>query len=140
MTEEVPCLKRFPLAETVEKKGLPMDEIVFRDMTTEDTEIVKALINSLYSEDAPGGSNENRAEITIYGIMDKPSRGRIIMMEWYGKIVGYGIVVFCWNVEFCGEIVNIEDIYVEPSYRSLGISIVFYGISYLTIRSLSEIV
>lgn len=83
---------------------------------------VNKMIMALYFEDSEGESmNSNKIDRTIDALYNNPDKGEILVLELNGEIVGYSIVVFQWSNEYGGDVVNIDELYVKPSFRSMGI-------------------
>lgn len=83
---------------------------------------VNKMIMALYFEDSEGESmNSTKIDRTIDALYNNPDKGEILVLESHGEIVGYSIVVFQWSNEYGGDVVNIDELYVKPSFRSMGI-------------------
>lgn len=47
----------------------------------------------------------------------EPSRGEIVVLERAGRPAGYAILVFFWSNEFRGEVVLLDELWIDPAER-----------------------
>jgi GNAT superfamily N-acetyltransferase len=60
------------------------------------------------------------AEITL-----NPIRGAAAILAPEGRLCGYALLISFWSNEFGGEICAIDELYVEPEFRSRGFATQF---------------
>jgi GNAT superfamily N-acetyltransferase len=84
----------------------------------EDTAIV-AMSLSLYGLESPRVS-EAQVRQTLATFRAEPVRGRALVLEAEGEAVGYAFLVSFWSNELGGEICTIDELYLEPAWRSHG--------------------
>jgi ribosomal protein S18 acetylase RimI-like enzyme len=108
-----------------------MTDVNFRTMQLGDENIVAEFIKSLYREDASGsmGISDDKIALTFQTLAERPDYGRIVVIEcdapqeqFHQRIpIGYSLVINFWSNEYGGIIVNIDELYIIPEYRNLGI-------------------
>lgn len=54
-------------------------------------------------------------------LLSDPALGQIWLIQQSNTILGYVIVTFGYSVEFRGREASIEELYLRPDYRKLGI-------------------
>ncbi len=102
--------------------------IGYREYTNEDFEALCRMVLALYTEDPEGEPvTVDKIRLTVKEAALHPDKLRIILFEQGDSIVGYSILTFFWSNEHGGDIVNIDEIFVDPSYRGKGIGASFIG-------------
>lgn len=100
--------------------------VTFRKYEKNDFETLSRMILALYTEDPDGEPvTIDNIKLTVEEAGLHPSKLDIIIFEGGSSIIGYAILTFFWSNEHGGDIINIDEIYVEPPYRSKGISSAF---------------
>ncbi|MCC6711077.1 MAG: GNAT family N-acetyltransferase [Candidatus Pacebacteria bacterium] len=88
------------------------------------------LIMNLYQEDQCGKPMSlEKIELTLKNLNKNPSMGEIILIKNDQQIIGYSILINFWSNEYGGNILTIDELYIEPNYRSKKIGTNF--INYL---------
>jgi GNAT superfamily N-acetyltransferase len=87
----------------------------------EDDAIVRMCL-SLYAEDPGDPVGEDQIRRTLAAFRAEPARGRALVAEQDGALVGYALLAAFWSNECGGEIVVIDELWVAPSHRGRGIS------------------
>lgn len=64
---------------------------------------------------------EARFRAGVEGLLRERARGMVILATEAGRPVGIALSVHTWTVEQCGEIAWLEELYVVPERRELGI-------------------
>ena len=102
-------------------------DLQFRDCTEADLPIVQNYVISLYKK-APLGMEMTPMKIhqTFQEFTLKPEKGRIIVFEIDNRVVGYAILVFFWSNEFGGDVIEIDELFVQEDYRDRGIGKTFF--------------
>lgn len=96
---------------------------VYRDRDFED---FSRMVRMLYTEDPTGEAvTVDKIRLTVKEAELHPDKLAIFLFECEGAVVGYSILTFFWSNEHGGDIVNIDEIFVESGYRSLGIGSAF---------------
>ncbi len=95
----------------------------YRPFTVNDTQTVTAMIESLYAED-PSGKPISAAKITrtLTTLPAHPNKGEIMVLVVGEETVGYAILINAWSNEFGGNVLVIDELYVQPNFRSQGIA------------------
>jgi ribosomal protein S18 acetylase RimI-like enzyme len=88
-----------------------------------DDELIVAMCLELNREDP--GSKPVPAEHTrrtLLEIKKNPVRGKALVLEFEGAVVGYSFLMAFWSNELGGEICYIDELYVAPLARGRGLS------------------
>ncbi len=101
-------------------------DIQFRSCTEADLLMVQNHVLSLYREEpnylemTPEKIQNTFQEFTL-----RPEKGRIIVFDIDNTIVGYAILVFFWSNEFGGDVIEVDELFVQSDYRNRGIGRTF---------------
>lgn len=100
-----------------------MSPVSYRPFTVNDTQAVTAMIESLYAED-PSGKPISAAKIalTLTTLLAHPDKGEIMVLAVGEQIIGYAILINAWSNEFGGNVLVVDELYVQPAYRGRGIA------------------
>jgi len=101
-------------------------ELRFELYKDSDYDDLKNMILQLYQED-PEGEQMNDCKIneTIDEFKINPQKLNIYMLKNHGQNIGYAILVYFWSNEYGGNIVTIDELYVNPDARGKGVSTEF---------------
>jgi ribosomal protein S18 acetylase RimI-like enzyme len=114
-------------------------QVQFTDIKQKDYPELAEMIFSLYWEDDDGEEMDStKIEDTFFALTNDPEKGRILMIKTDNSIIGYAILVFCWNIEYGGKILIIDDLYIKPQWRNKGLASQFFY--YLTKEYKSKVV
>lgn len=87
------------------------------------------MVTALYREDPPGEAmNAAKVMRTVTMLSRAPERGRIVIFDINNEVAGYAIVIHCWSNEFSGDIHLLDEMYIMPHKRNLGIGTAFCSI------------
>lgn len=64
-------------------------------------------------------ANEKRAQLEEF--VAAPTLGRLLVIRCDAAIVGYALIAFSYGLEFGGRVAFIDELFVHPSARSMGI-------------------
>lgn len=94
----------------------------WRPAQPKDNERIIQLCEQLYIEDPNEDSPTNPTSIrwTLKELFANPLRGKALVLEQDGKVEGYALLISYWSNEYGGEICFIDELYVEPDFRSKG--------------------
>lgn len=105
---------------------------------------LEAMMLALYAEDDDGEAMDpEKIKSTVEALDGYPDRGRILLFrlgdqdqeapespdrQETGQVpaIGYAILVYCWNSEYGGRFVIIDDLYIKPEYRNRGLATGFF--------------
>jgi GNAT superfamily N-acetyltransferase len=59
---------------------------------------------------------------TLLRLRAEPARGRAIVAEVEGGVVGYAFLISVWSNELGGEVCLVDELFVEDAYRGRGIA------------------
>ena len=61
-----------------------------------------------------------------YCLKDNPY-SKLFIIEYDGKIAGYGNISFTYSIEGGGNVVFLEELYIKPEYRNKGIGTEYFN-------------
>ena len=100
----------------------------FRPMTETDADAVIAMMAALYTEDASDHVAPANFRHTVESLARMPERGRIVVFDGADdSCIGYAICIPYWSNEFGGSVVEVDELFVRPAYRSQGIGRAFFA-------------
>lgn len=101
--------------------------ITFRKISESDRDELKNMMRTFYSSPAvmTNGSDEIFERDISECISDSPYASGFIL-EFGGKTAGYAMLAHSFSTEFGKPCVWVEDIYIIPKYRRLGIGSAFF--------------
>jgi GNAT superfamily N-acetyltransferase len=90
-----------------------------RDTNLSDIDQLLDLIHDFYQHfDYPYTESEKR--LTLEALFERPTAGRIYLIEKDEKIVGYVFLSFYFSIEFGGRTAFIDELFVLPRDRGQG--------------------
>ncbi|MBR8833038.1 MAG: GNAT family N-acetyltransferase [Stigonema ocellatum SAG 48.90 = DSM 106950] len=102
-------------------------DVKFRACTEADLPIVQNYVLSLYSKDPSGMEmTPKKIQNTFEEFILRPEKGRIIVFDIDKTVVGYAILVFFWSNEFGGDVIEVDELFVQEDYRNRGIGKIFF--------------
>jgi len=103
-----------------------MDDLAFRSCRAQDLEHAQRLVDELYATDAGADRVKPNIALTFAEFQRCPEKGRIVAFDWNGHLIGYAIIVFFWSNEFCGDVIEVDELFVDGHHRRLGIGRRFF--------------
>lgn len=101
-------------------------KVEFRDCKKSDLSRLQSLVDELYITDAGPDVHIPDVKITYAALREKPEKGRLLVFDRGGTIVGYTILIFFWSNEFAGDIIDIDEILVTEAARGTGVAHAFF--------------
>ena len=99
----------------------------FRPFKDGDYSEFRRMCGALYREDPVDERiTERKIARTVQELRENPYKGRIIIFEEDGVIVGYSILILYWSNEYGGNILHIDELYVKPHHREHGVASNFF--------------
>jgi ribosomal protein S18 acetylase RimI-like enzyme len=93
----------------------------WRDAIEADDAALIQLCGALNEEDpGPQPVPATHMVTTLRTFREEPVRGKAVVLEVDGAVVGYALLVSFWSNELGGEVCTVDELYVAPSYRSSG--------------------
>jgi GNAT superfamily N-acetyltransferase len=84
---------------------------------------IRQFMGDLYREDPEGEPmDDGKIRATIHHCLCCPDKLRLVVLLWEGRPVGYALLVFYWSNERGGDILHLDELYVQPEYRKMGIA------------------
>lgn len=94
---------------------------MWRIATRLDDHAIIAMSGALYVEDpAAAPVPESHTCATLARLRMEPARGKAIVLELDGALVGYSLLISFWSNELGGEVCVIDELYVQAAYRGRG--------------------
>jgi ribosomal protein S18 acetylase RimI-like enzyme len=106
------------------KEEKPKSTPVFRPMRAEDRSTVAGMMKALYRAlQLPDGYlTDAKIDATMKQLQVQPMHLSLEVFELDGRVVGYALLFKFWYNEFGGMVLNIDELFVEPDFRSKGIA------------------
>jgi ribosomal protein S18 acetylase RimI-like enzyme len=109
---------------------------VWRLAVPDDDEVIVSMSLALYDHrPPPDGVMPSQVRATLDMFRAEPVRGRALVLDAAGAAAGYAFLVSFWSNELGGEICTIDELFVQPEWRSRGHSTALVA-SLLSDRSL----
>ena len=70
--------------------------------------------------------NSDKFDRTFWEFTNKPDKGKIVVFEQDGLVVGYAIIVFYWSNEYGGDFIELDELFTHEDYRGNGIATAFF--------------
>ncbi|MEJ8571050.1 GNAT family N-acetyltransferase [Microbaculum marinum] len=98
---------------------MTVPDIALADCREQDWDTLAAFMHAFCEEDGHAHGPDNEAALRT--LIDNPLYGRALLV-WHGdEPVGYAVLCYGFSLEFCGRDGFLDDIYVAPAHRGLGI-------------------
>jgi GNAT superfamily N-acetyltransferase len=95
----------------------------YRILTPKDAESFMALVEKYHAENGTGRHEGTQRTLATVRELDRNKRaGSIFVIERGPEVVGYSIVVTRWDNERAGNVLCLDELYVLPAHRGLGIA------------------
>lgn len=93
----------------------------YRPYQSSDQAQLEQFVLDLYS-DGLGAIRRRHVRRTVKQLAQHPDQGMIMMFAQGQQVIGYAILINFWSNEYCGNILNIDELYVTADYRGQGIA------------------
>ncbi|HUD71943.1 MAG TPA: GNAT family N-acetyltransferase [Dongiaceae bacterium] len=92
----------------------------FRRARPGDVAAILRLMRGLYRQD---GLRYRRAVArrALVGLMRAPRFGRVFVIDAGGTVAGYFVLTLSWSLEYTGGDAFVDELYVAPGFRGLGL-------------------
>jgi GNAT superfamily N-acetyltransferase len=97
------------------------DDSIFRFAHETDVDALQSLADGLYASDPNTTNIRPDLRLTWSELNARPEKGRVIVFENEGELIGYCIAIFFWSNEYRGNILEIDELFVDENHRSSGI-------------------
>jgi GNAT superfamily N-acetyltransferase len=88
-----------------------------------DDDALTSMSVALYGEGSdPEVVSPTQVRQTLHVFRESPLRGRALVLEAEGTVIGYAFLVSFWSNELGGEICTIDELFVQPGWRGQGSS------------------
>lgn len=104
-----------------------MSNTIIRTCQQCDLARVEQFVQQMYEEDSGAHSGKPNIRLTFAELETYPEKGRIVVLETDAQISGYAIFIFYWSNEFCGNIIEVDELFVEKSFRGQGLAREFFA-------------
>jgi GNAT superfamily N-acetyltransferase len=103
-----------------------MVSVVFRTCEEKDIARFQHLAQHLYAEDPNLKGVCPDVTLTYRDLTAKPDKGRVAIIEVGGCVVGYAIMIFFWSNEYGGNLIEIDELYIDESAQGIGVGTKFF--------------
>ena len=94
---------------------------MWRPAILDDDPAIITFCLALYDEDpGPEPMTAGRIQRTLAALREAPERGRAVVLELSGRVLGYALLISFWSNEFGGEVCVIDELYVAAEARGQG--------------------
>ena len=84
---------------------------------------VLRMMQGLYAEDESSGAVDiSRFPLTIVRLLTEPALGRIVLFKNGDAVCGYAVLIPYWSNEFGGNLVFVDELFVDQACRGQGIA------------------
>jgi ribosomal protein S18 acetylase RimI-like enzyme len=95
-------------------------KVDFRTASAADVDLLVNLEVRFYAgENYPFDAAEART--LLVRLLHEPQRGRVFVAVRGSELVGYLILTFCYSMEFHGINAIVDELYIQPDARGLGL-------------------
>jgi ribosomal protein S18 acetylase RimI-like enzyme len=100
-----------------------MNDAQFPAATPADYPVIARFIHRLYQEDPTDEPvSDERIQRTFIELAAHPEKGTVLAIEKDRRIIGYAILVNFWSNEYGGNVLTIDELYVEKEFRGQGVA------------------
>jgi ribosomal protein S18 acetylase RimI-like enzyme len=93
----------------------------FKLPTPDDIEALIIMMRDLYAHDGLAPLDEGIARRALLGVIGDGTLGRVFLILLANEVAGYAVLTFGYSLEFHGRDAFVDEIYLRPEYRGLGI-------------------
>jgi len=93
--------------------------VSFRLTDSEDIEILLNFIKNFYGLSSYP-FDEDKVRESVANLINNNNLGRIWIIEYDSKAIGYIILTFGYSIEYKGRDAFIDEFYIEEEYRGIG--------------------
>lgn len=94
-------------------------DIALAECRDQDWDVLVAFMHAFCDEDGHEHGPENEAALRT--LIDNPLYGRVVLIWHAGEPAGYAALCYGFSLEFCGRDGFLDEVYVAPAHRGLGI-------------------
>ena len=98
-----------------------MTDSIFKPATSDDVETLLVMMRDLYAHDGLAPLDEGVARRALLGVIGDGTLGRVFLILRANEVAGYAVLTFGYSLEFHGRDAFVDEIYLRPEYRGLGI-------------------
>ena len=95
---------------------------LWRPARPDEDEAIVAMCLALNAEDPGEAVAAEQVRRTLAAFRAEPVRGRALVAESDGGLIGYAFLVSFWSNEYGGEICAIDELYLAEAHRNQGIA------------------
>jgi GNAT superfamily N-acetyltransferase len=94
----------------------------------EDDDRLVDLCLGLYRDDpGPVPVTPEQMRTTLTTLRREPWRGRAVVAEEGGALVGYALLIAFWSNELGGEVCDVDELFVLPEHRGRGLATALFA-------------
>ena len=101
----------------------------YRMPTPRDLPALLAMVQAFYREcQRQPGIPAEQVLATVRELGAHKDRGSVFVFESQGEPAGYAILIQCWSNELGGNVLVVDELFVDPRFRDKGIATDFLGL------------
>lgn len=89
--------------------------------TRDDAEGILRLLGEYHRQEGLASYSGTRMRALLDEIFESPQRGKILVAEHHGELVGYALLVRRYSFEWAAEVAVLDEIFVQGKSRDHGI-------------------
>ena len=94
---------------------------MWRTAGPDDDDRLVGLCLDLYRDDpGPRPVVAEQVRRTLLTLREEPWRGRAVLLDLGGQVVGYALLISFWSNELGGEVCDVDELFVAPEHRGRG--------------------
>jgi ribosomal protein S18 acetylase RimI-like enzyme len=97
------------------------DTTTVRPAQPEDIDVLLPMIEQYWRFEAIEGFDVGRMRSILARLLEDGSLGRVWIANVYGEPAGYLLAVYVFSLEHQGRIAEIDEFFIVPQHRNLGI-------------------
>jgi len=99
-----------------------MMQDAYRKPVSSDLAQLQLLVDDFYQTNSvPELSRRPDIGVSFANFEKCPDQGQIVVFESKAIIIGYSILIFYWSNEYSGNVIVIDEIFVQEQYKEQGI-------------------
>jgi GNAT superfamily N-acetyltransferase len=95
---------------------------MWRPAKPDEDDLLVEMCLALNREDPGEPVTAQQIRLTLSALRAAPVRGRAVVAEVEGQVVGYALLISFWSNEYGGELCTIDELYVSSPRRGGGIA------------------
>ncbi len=86
----------------------------------EDDRLVEMCLDLYRDDPGPRPVGPEQVRLTLATLRGEPWRGRAVVLDLGGQVVGYALLISFWSNELGGEVCDVDELFVTREHRGRG--------------------